>query len=344
MFNENQLVEMKWNSSNREWFESKGYIFTKRYDVFNVKAKDLSHTSKKRVIATCDYCGKEYETSFAVLINGRNVIKKDCCPCCTGKKTSEVSWRRRAEKYIGIAEQICKDNGYTLLTTIDEYTDIKMDARFVCPIHGVQTMALENIIHGHKCARCSYEQRGAALRHDIEYVVEQIESVNGNKLLNPDDYRDSTTRNLDVLCACGNIFTTSFANYIRYGVTTCYSCSCKESTGEKIIREFLESNKINFEQEKRFDDCRDKKPLPFDFYLPDDHLIIEFDGQHHYENMNYGNLETTMAHDKTKNDYCKSHNIDLLRIPYWEGNNIEAILKDKLCLQVKDIVSSHVKV
>lgn len=40
-----------------------------------------------------------------------------------------------------------------------------------------------------------------------------------------------------------------------------------ESKGERQIKEFLLNNSINFIQEKRFEDCRDKNPLPFDFYL-----------------------------------------------------------------------------
>ena len=31
-----------------------------------------------------------------------------------------------------------------------------------------------------------------------------------------------------------------------------------------------------------------------------------------------------------KDEYCKSHNIGLLRIPYWESSNSEQIIKDKL--------------
>lgn len=57
----------------------------------------------------------------------------------------------------------------------------------------------------------------------------------------------------------------------------------------------------------------------------------------------YGNHDITVAHDKIKNEYCKSHNIDIIRIPYWDGNDIEKIISTKLNLQVKDIVSSHVK-
>lgn len=332
MFDENQIVQVRWNNTNKDWYESKGYVFTKRNAVFDVFAKDLSLRSSARIKANCDYCGEEYNTSFAVLIDGRKAIQKDCCCNCSGKKTSEVSKKKRAEKYIGLARNICEENNYILLTTIDDYIDLHMNVEFVCVKHGYQTMMLDNFIRGHKCRDCSYEERAKILRHDIKYVKEYIESINGNKLLNPEDYKDTFARNLNIQCSCGNIFTTSFNNYSKYGVQTCYSCSCKESAGEARIRSFLESNKIEFIQEKRFNECRDNRPLPFDFYLTQYNLVIEFDGQQHFKEIGRGNHEITVKHDKIKNEYCKLNNIDILRIPYWDGNNIEDILKKQLNL------------
>ena len=344
MYDENQLVKVKWNNTNKDWYESKGYKYTKRYDSFNVLAKDLSPRSNARLKATCDYCGKEYDAYFVVLMEGRKFIQKDCCHDCTGKKASEVSLKKRAIKYIGLAKKECERRGYILLTTIDEYTDVKMDISFDCPKHGTQTMMLDNFIRGHGCKPCSYEERGKNFKHDIEYVIKCIESVNGNKLLNPNDYKDTFERNLNIMCSCGNIFTTSFSNYTKHNVTTCYSCSRKESTGEEKIRKFLEKNKISFIQEKRFDDCRDIKPLPFDFYLTKNNLIIEFDGKQHFEETYGMDYETTKRHDAIKNKYCESNNINLIRIPYWDEDKIEDIIAIKLNLQVKDIVSSHMKV
>lgn len=331
MYNENQLIKIKWNNTNKDWYKSKGYVFTKRYDEFLVKAKDLSPHSSAKIKVICDYCGAEYETQYASIINGRRVILKDCCSHCTGLKTSEVSLVKRANKYIGLAKKICEEYGYKLLTTVGDYTDVKMDIEFVCPIHGKQVMMLDNLIRGHKCYYCSYEERGKKLRHSIDYIESEINSINGNKLLNPQDYKDSVTRNLKIRCSCGNIFTTSFSNYTKHGINTCFSCSCKESTGEERIRNFLELNKIDFVQEKRFPDCRDKKPLPFDFYLPKYNLILEFDGQQHYE-PKFGKKSylKTVEHDKIKDEYCKSHGIYLLRIPYWDGNNIEEIITNEL--------------
>ena len=333
MFDENQIVQVRWNNSNRKWYESKGYIFTKRNDFFDVYAKDLTLRSNTRVKAICDYCGEEYDTCFVVLIDGRKIIQKDCCRNCTGKKTSEVSKQKRAEKYIGLAQKLCKKNNYILLTTVNDYIDLHMDIEFICPKHGYQTMMLDNFIRGHQCIDCSYEERAKNLRHDIEYIKSYIESINGNKLLNPEDYKDTLTRNLNILCSCGNVFTTSFSNYGKHGVDTCYSCSCKESVGEECIRKYLELNKIEFVQEKRFVDCRDNKPLPFDFYLPNYNLIIEFDGQQHYEpKFGEDSFVQTQKHDKIKNQYCKDNNINLLRIPYFESNNIEKIIAKQLNL------------
>lgn len=332
MFSENQIIQVKWNNTNKEWYESKGYIFTKRNDTFDVLAKDLSPRSCQKIKAICDYCGDSYETPFVVLMDGRKIIQKDCCSCCTGKKTSDVSRVKRALKYISLASKICDENDYILLTTTDDYIDVKMNIDFICNKHGKQSMIFGNFISGHKCKSCSYEERGNNLKHNMQYVKEYIENINGNILLNPDDYKDVFTRNLNIKCSCGNQFTTSFSNYRKAGVNSCYSCSCKESTGEQRIRKFLEFNNIEFIQEKRFNDCRDIKPLPFDFYLPQYNLIIEFDGKHHFEDTGFCNHEITKKHDEIKNQYCQSHNIDLLRIPYWEGNNIENIISDKLNL------------
>jgi very-short-patch-repair endonuclease len=98
------------------------------------------------------------------------------------------------------------------------------------------------------------------------------------------------------------------------------------------IREFLEINKISFVQEKRFEDCKDKRILPFDFYLPSYNLCIEFDGQHHFQENHFKNYKSTKKHDEIKNQYCKDNDIDLLRIPYWEGNKIEDIIAKQLNL------------
>ncbi|MBE2919382.1 zinc-ribbon domain-containing protein [Anoxybacillus flavithermus] len=112
---------------------------------------------------------------------------------------------------------------------------------------------------------------------------------------------------------------------------------CNESKGEKRIREYLEKNNIIYKSQYEFKNLRGVNGgfLKFDFAIFDDNnnlkMLIEYDGAYHfgklYENDGY---EIRVIHDKKKDDYCKQNNIPLLRIPYWEFDNIENILAKEL--------------
>lgn len=102
---------------------------------------------------------------------------------------------------------------------------------------------------------------------------------------------------------------------------------CKESRGEKDVRHYLQKHKIKFEPQYKFKDCKRKRCLPFDFYLPDYNMCIEYDGRQHFEPAEcFGGVESfieTQQNDLIKNKYCEDNNIILLRIRYDENiNNI----------------------
>lgn len=103
------------------------------------------------------------------------------------------------------------------------------------------------------------------------------------------------------------------------------SCGClRSSIGEKHIERILQDENIPFEKEKKFDDLGLYR---YDFYLPSYNRLIEFDGAQHFTYSNRGwndreSFEKTQKHDKIKNEYAISHNIDLVRIPYWERDSI----------------------
>lgn len=43
-------------------------------------------------------------------------------------------------------------------------------------------------------------------------------------------------------------------------------------------------------------------------------------------------FESTIKHDIMKNEYCKTYGIELLRIPFWEFDNVEQIISNFLGL------------
>ncbi len=80
--------------------------------------------------------------------------------------------------------------------------------------------------------------------------------------------------------------------------------------------------------------------LSFDFYLPNYNTCIEYDGKQHFEitggYYNEHSFEELQNRDNIKNQYCENNNIKLIRVPYWDYDNlnetylIERIKNDKL--------------
>jgi hypothetical protein len=140
------------------------------------------------------------------------------------------------------------------------------------------------------------------------------------------------------ICDCGGRVTVQSGN-LKNGHTQ--SCGCISSKGESAIARHLIENHINYDPQYHFEDCVDVGLLRFDFGILDDDdkllFLCEYDGQQHFEPVIFGNFSYDVAiqkyndlvrRDKIKNEYCNNNNIALLRIPYWEYDNIETILSD----------------
>lgn len=141
------------------------------------------------------------------------------------------------------------------------------------------------------------------------------------------------TNNGDVIweciCDCGKTIEIS-GHDLRRGNTKSCGCQRYKSFGENKIEKLLLTNHISFEKEKTFSNLifKDTGYLArFDFYVNNKYLI-EFDGRQHFiqGNGNFDNEEKfkrTQEHDKIKNDYCKKHNIPLIRIPFTDIDKID---------------------
>ena len=83
-----------------------------------------------------------------------------------------------------------------------------------------------------------------------------------------------------------------------------------------------------------------KEPLELDFLLPEFNIAIEVQGPQHYIDNGWkkgDEFKEQQTRDQIKRDYCKSHNITEIEIPYWEFDNIETILETKLNLNGEKI-------
>lgn len=169
-------------------------------------------------------------------------------------------------------------------------------------------------------------------RNSQEKVIQKFVEIHGDKY----DYTKviyvSTDKKVIIICKKHGIFKKTPWYHIHG--EGCPSCS--SSYGEQRIERFLKKNNIEFNKQKRFNTCRDKRPLPFDFYLQQYNMLIEYDGPqhfHHVEGIIKGNYDEYLLikyHDNIKDTWSKENNIDLLRISYLDRSNIEKIIENKI--------------
>lgn len=106
------------------------------------------------------------------------------------------------------------------------------------------------------------------------------------------------------------------------------SCGHINSLGEYNVSQILQKLKINFiSQYSDKNLIGTTKELKFDFYLPEQNIMIECQGQQHYFSVDmFGGEEQfnkQLAYDQKKKDYCLTHNIKLIEIPYWDYDIID---------------------
>lgn len=207
-----------------------------------------------------------------------------------------------------------------------EYERSNEKVLITCSLHGDFSQSARNHLQGKGCPKCKGVSTGDRLRSNTEDFINKAVVVHNNIYeYNKVHYINNTTP-IIITCLQHKGFLQSPNNHLQG-----QGCpKCKESKGEKTIRRYLELNCIYFEQEKRFDDCRDKNPLPFDFYIPSENTLIEFQGRQHYVMVDFfggqKGFDKQQKHDGIKRDYCKLKGVRLLEIPFTSVNKIDIIL------------------
>ena len=207
-----------------------------------------------------------------------------------------------------------------------EYKLSKVKVKIICKEHGVFEQNPNTHLRGHGCNSCKKETKKV---YDTNTFIKEAEIVHGNKF----DYSlvEYSIRKdkVKIVCSIHGDFIQRPNDHLQGA-----SCpKCKSSKGETSIRKYLTNNNINFEEQKRYKECKNKISLPFDFYLSDYNLIIEYDGEFHYKAIfSQEDLKQTQQNDEIKNKYCADNGINLLRIKYTDFKHIEDILEFNLKL------------
>lgn len=196
----------------------------------------------------------------------------------------------------------------------------------VCDCGNQTTATYSNLKRGHKkSCGCAIQEYVDSLTYDLtneRFGMLVAQYSNGR--------RERDKRILwHCKCDCGKECDVD-VNSLIAGHTQ--SCGCyHRSLREQYIESILINNNISYIPQHTFDDCRDVFKLPFDFYLPDYNICIEYDGEQHFRPIDlFGGEEAFQKrkeHDFIKTQYCIDHDILLIRIPYMKSDNeIEKII------------------
>ena len=207
---------------------------------------------------------------------------------------------------------------------IGTYINANTNIEHRCLIHNHKWIVSPySILQGHGCKYCQIDKTSEKLSKTQEQYIEEL------SLENPDviclgEYKNINFPIWHKCVKCGYEWEVSPASVLLQN-SGCPCCS--SSKGEDQIKKWLDSHNYTYVTQKKYADCKDERPLPFDFYLPDLNKCIEYDGKQHFEIVDYfggeDGYKIRQYHDSIKTKYCEDNNIPLLRIPYYADVDTE---------------------
>lgn len=279
----------------------------------NIEVVGMYVNAREKILHRCKIDGYEWCVAPYVILRG------DGCPKCGGNA------RKNTKEYIDKVSNI-----NPTIEVLGNYINSLIPILHKCKIDGHEWLAEPaNILSGRGCPKCKINMLASIFTKSHEQYIRDVAAVNPDiEVL--EKYVNARTPILHCCKKDGYTWKIAPAN-----VLSGQGCpQCQESCGERKIRQWLQSHNVEYMYQKTFSDCKSIKELPFDFYIPIYNSCIEYDGQQHFEPVDFAGkgekwakqqFEKTKKHDAIKTQYCKNNNIRLLRVPYFK--NVEEELE-----------------
>lgn len=274
-------------------------------DVFNAVGDEYSvigvyKKTAEKLAMKHNTCGTIWEITPNNFLRGRR------CPSCSHFKTTAQFSREVANSH----------EGQFILT--GNYTNCDTKTSYKCSIHNTTVKSTPTIFMRtqYPCHKCLSIFLKESNRKSDSTFKQELEQRHSGSIISLDTYVNTHTHLRYKCLKCNKVFSAEPNSILR--LSGCPYCA--SSKGEQYIKSVLEENDIMFVPQKRFDKCKDIRPLPFDFYLPNQKVLIEYDGKQHYAPIEYfGGIEkykSQVKRDSIKDSFAKDNGYTLLRIPY----------------------------
>lgn len=281
-------------------------------------------------------CARNPEHEWEIDVTSRS-FKKGLCPICLNRKLNESN-------SLGILyPELIKEwhptkNG--ILTPFDFRPGSNKKVWWKCPVgndHQWETAILHRAKSGTKCPFCARQKPSISncLGSLYPELIKEFNFIKND--FTPFDILPGSDRKIWWICKDKHEWIARVANRTNLKRGCPF---CKESRGEKRIKQIFKDLKLNYEQQKKFQTCRNQLELPFDFYV-DNKFLLEYQGKQHFEPLvrsskitkekkekALDDFEKLQINDEIKRNWCKANNISLLEICYLDFKNIEKIIVD----------------
>ena len=286
-------------------------------------------TTDKKVWWICYEKGHRYQAYVHHRVSGGRKGQGTGCPYCSNQK---VCKENSLENYPEIVKE------FHPILNKKKPSEIIFGSRekiwIQCPIssdHVYEIKAYEKTVMKFGCPYCTGHRVCAsnclAATHPL--LIKEWHPSNPLTI-----YQVTYASNKKVLWKCQNcshewkvsIYARTRGSKLTGYISLCPVCNA--SKGVQLIFDYLKSNNIPYTVEFKIEECRNIRPLPFDFAIFNSngslYGLIEYQGRYHYEPIEkFGGkevLKQVQKRDKIKSDYCLNNNIKLLVIPYHEVN------------------------
>lgn len=279
------------------------------------KVKYIKATQKITII--CSKCKNEWETLPHNHLAGRG------CKICQYKNLKQ-NQPDSIEHFLEKSKQIY-GNKFTYLSG---YKTTKSKIKLKCTeCDHIFKRRASSHLENYGCPSCQTKKNIQNKPQEIIVFEERCKKVHNKKYEYCGDYKGQKFK-IKIFCKKHQSHFTQNAGAHLLKKQGCPKC--KLSKGELKIEQTLKMNSIQFEKDKKFNDCKNKQLLRFDFFLPTQNTCIEYDGeQHFYAIKHFGGEKRFLEckkNDEIKNEFCKINKINLIRIPFFEFNNIEKFI------------------
>jgi CDGSH-type Zn-finger protein len=214
-----------------------------------------------------------------------------------------------------------------------DYSDVKyigtnIKIIIICPIHKNFNQTPHAHLQGQGCP-CGKKLNKPFIKTTQQFINDANKKHNNLYNYNKSHYIGANKKIL-IICNKHGEFWQKASHHLNGS-----GCPiCQRSKGEEEIENWLKENNILYETQKRFKNCKNILPLPFDFYLPSYNILIEYQGEQHFKPMGFGGnskqkFQRTIKNDQIKILFCHEYNIKLLSISYLD--NINIVMNATLC-------------